>query len=116
MENKIKKLTRKIALLAETAYLMTWINVVPALAAVDLGKSYSVKVDSSTDPMSLFMKVAFYILRGMGIGLVIYGIAGVATARSDGDSSQIMNQIGKLVGGAVLFGLPQILSAAGIIG
>jgi hypothetical protein len=65
--------------------------------------------------MSLFLQVAFYILRGMGIGLVVYGIAGIATARSDGDSSQIMNQIGKLIGGVVLFGLPMILQAANII-
>ncbi len=114
MKANIKSLRNKALTLAETAYLIMAVNVMPALA-IDLGQAYTVKVDASTDPMTLFLKVAFYILRGMGIGLVVYGIAGIATARSDGDSSQIMNQIGKLVGGVVLFGLPTILSGVGLI-
>ncbi len=115
MKANIKSIRNKVLTLAETAYLMTSVYVMPALA-VNLGKAYKVKVDESTDPMSLFLQVAFYILRGMGIGLIVYGIAGIATARSDGDSSQIMNQIGKLVGGVVLFGLPAVLSSVGLIG
>ncbi|MBP3804244.1 MAG: hypothetical protein J6I76_10150 [Oribacterium sp.] len=114
MKANIKTLRNRVLTLAETAYLIMTVNVMPALA-VDLGKSYKVTVNSSTDPMSLFLQVAFYVLRGMGIGLVVYGTAGIATSRSDGDSSQIMNQIGKLIGGVVLFGLPTILQAANII-
>ena len=114
MKANIKSLRNKALTLAETAYLIMAVNVMPAMA-VNLGLSYTVNVNASTDPMTLFLQVAFYILKGMGIGLVVYGIAGIATARSDGDSSQIMNQIGKLIGGVVLFGLPMILKAANII-
>ena len=83
--------------------------------AISIDTNYKVADTKSFDPIGTMLGLAFYVLQGVGIILALMGVSGIVTSRMDGDSSQIMNQAGKLMGGVILFALPPVLTAAGLI-
>ena len=61
------------------------------------------------------MGVAFWILRIVGVVLLIAGIGTTVSARKDGEADEINVGVIKIVAGVMFLGLPNILKALGVI-
>lgn len=109
---ELKSRITKAVIGAQAAYAAFSMGFMEAQAALT---NYTVTEDASKNPTAAFFGVAFEFLKYAGGGLFLMGIVSLVTARQDGDASQMMTHIGKLVGGAVLIGLPTILSTVGVI-
>lgn len=63
----------------------------------------------------MLLGITFWFCRLFGVVLIMWGIYSVITAKKDGDADAINISIIKLIFGAVLLGMPNILKALEII-
>ena len=68
-----------------------------------------------TDAPGYIMGIAFWVVRIIGILLIIAGIYSYAMAKKDGDADEITVGLVKTCIGALFLSLPYILKALGII-
>lgn len=79
-----------------------------------------ISADSFTDmdlasAPGIILGIAFWILRLIGVLLIILGIYSMTTCNKDGDADGINIAWVKVIAGAMFLGMPAILNAIGII-
>lgn len=105
--------------------IMTVWNVFCLPAAFQV-KAYAmtVKPDITVDDFNkvtgdnvagMLLGITFWFCRLFGVVVIMWGIYSVITAKKDGDADAINISIIKLIFGAVLLGMPNILKALEII-
>lgn len=86
--------------------------------------AFTVKPDVTVDEFNsytgdnvagMLLGITFWICRLFGVLVLMWGIYSVITAKKDGDADSINIAIIKMIFGALLFAMPNILRALGII-
>lgn len=96
------------------------------LAAIPQFNAYAftVKPDITVDEFNnytgdnvagMLLGITFWICRLFGVLVLMWGIYSIITAKKDGDADSINIAIIKMIFGAILFAMPNILRALGII-
>lgn len=77
--------------------------------------TYSIGSAAQQDPTSMILNIVFYVMRIIGIILIVYGIVALVNANQEQDAQRQSASIGKVVGGGIMVGLPTVLKTFKII-
>lgn len=114
---RVRKALSQLSILASAGIviLTNSINAFASGTGFNIDTKYRIGDLSGVSIEGIILGFVFSVSALTGIVLLIQGFTGFVTARQEGDGASTRQEVGKMVGGAIMVGLPLILGGVGLI-